>query len=326
MMEQITHHIHNSKNILIASHVNPDGDSIGSSTALGLSMEILNKKASIYSESTIPAVYRFLHGSENIVRTLKDASEFDVAIILDCSQIDRVGNAATVIEQIPVIINIDHHATNTKFGTINLIDTWACSTAEIVYALIKEMGVGITKAIATSIYTGILTDTGSFRFVNTNGNAFAICKEMVEHGVDPSYVAQHVYGPFSLGRLKLLNMALDSLEISDNGKLSIMALTQDMYEETHTQPEDTEGFLNYARNIKDIKIAALVQEQQNGDKRTDPTLKKPYHVSLRSDGTVNVATIASHFGGGGHQSAAGFNIESNIYDIKSDLFKLAETI
>lgn len=239
--------------------------------------------------------------------------------------LDRVGEAAHIIENIPMIINIDHHSTNSLFGNLQLVDTWACATAEIVYLLIKKMDLCINKAIATAIYTGILTDTGSFRFSNTNENAFAICKEMVEYGVDPSYVAQHVYGPYSLGRLKLLNRALDSIEISENGKLSIMTLTQEMFKETLSHPEDTDGFLNYARNIKDIRMAALIQEQnRNGNEAARG--KNPYHISLRSDGAVDVAAIAADFGGGGHRSAAGFCMESSLEDIKSMIFKLADTI
>ena len=325
MMKQIIHHIENSENILLASHVSPDGDSVGSLTALGLCLEMIGKKITLYSESSIPAVYRYLPAIDRITHKLKSIEDFDMAIILDCSSLNRVGNAIGLIENIPMIINIDHHATNTFFGHLQLVDNWACATAEIVYWMIKKMDIRINKAIATSIYTGILTDTGSFRFANTNENAFSICKEMVGYGVDPSYVAQHVYGPYSLGRLKLLNKALDSIEISENGKLSVMTLTREMFKKTGSQIEDTDGFLNYARNIKDIKIAALIQEQ-NGNGAAKSRKKNPYHISLRSDGAVDVAAIAAKFGGGGHRSAAGFCMESSLEEIKSKIMKLAETL
>jgi bifunctional oligoribonuclease and PAP phosphatase NrnA len=324
-MKRLLHHIRISENILIASHINPDGDSVGSLTAMGLSLESLGKKVTLYSESVIPVVYRFLSGVDRIKRTISQPEEFDLAVILDCTGIDRVGQAVDVIEQMPMVVNIDHHATNSNFGDVKLVDTWACATAELVYWVIKEMGIRITKAIATSIYTGILTDTGSFRFSNTNENAFAVCKEMVECGVDPSYVAQHVYGPYSLGRLKLLNRALDSIEISENGRLSVMMLTQDMLKKTRTRIEDTDGFLNYAKNIKDIKVAALIQQQPNGHQQ-GKTEKTVYHISLRSDGTVDVASIASEFGGGGHRTAAGFCVESTLAEIKTKILELAKAI
>ncbi|MBU0697845.1 MAG: bifunctional oligoribonuclease/PAP phosphatase NrnA, partial [Proteobacteria bacterium] len=225
---------------------------------------------------------------------------------------------------IPVTINVDHHITNTFFGSFRLVDTSASATAEIVYRLIKQLSVPIDENIAISIYTGILTDTGSFRFSNTNKAAFAICAEMVAIGVDPYRVAQHVYGTYSLGRIKLLNLALDSIVISSNGKLSIMTLTQNMFNETRTQPEDVDGLINYAKRIEDVKVAALIQEHQ--DSGGESTSFSKYHVSLRSDGTVNVAEIAASFGGGGHSSAAGFNIESTLPDLKTKILNLAEKL
>ncbi len=320
-MDQIIRHLKNSTHVLVASHAKPDGDAIGSLIAMGLSLDALNKKTTLYNESPIPAVYRFLPSVNRIVRHINSAG-YDIAVMLDCADLERIGKAVSAVRQIPVIINIDHHITNTRFGHFQLIDTSACATAEIIYRLIKQMDVPIDKAIATSIYTGILTDTGSLRFSNTNRAAFAICQEMVELGVDPYSIAKHVYGTYSLGRIKLLNLALDSIEISSNGKLSIMTLTQDMFDETNTQPEDVDGLINYAKRIEDVKVAALIQEHQNGKGKSKDFNK--FHVSLRSDGSVDVATIASSFGGGGHSSAAGFSIESTLSNIKSQIINLAE--
>jgi phosphoesterase RecJ-like protein len=186
------------------------------------------------------------------------------------------------------------------------------------------MTVPINKAAATATYTGILTDTGSFRFSNTNRSAFAICEEMVALGVDPYEVAQHVYGTYSLGRIKLLNLALDSIEISQNGKLSMMTVTQNMLHETGTHPEDADGLINYARRIKAVQVAALIHEQANGNKTNDAPHR--YHVSLRSDGRVDVAAIASVFGGGGHPSAAGFSAQVPLGKLKAQLIELSENL
>jgi phosphoesterase RecJ-like protein len=176
--------------------------------------------------------------------------------------------------------------------------------------------------MATCIYTGILTDTGSFRFSNTNTAAFAICQEMTDLGVNPYEVAQHVFGSYSLGRIKLLNLALNSIEISHNGRLSLMTVTRRMLEETQTQQEDVDGLINYARRIEDVRVAALIQEQANGCATPDGPTR--FHVSLRSDGTVDVAALAGTFGGGGHHSAAGFQIEATLPDIKSSLLAWSE--
>jgi len=322
-MDQIIHYLKNSNHILIATHTNPDGDAIGSLIAMGLCLDVLNKKTTLYNESPIPAVYRFLPAANRVVRNIKNEN-YDLAVILDCGNLKRIGMAVSLVRQIPITVNIDHHVTNTRFGHLQLIDTSACATVEIIYRLIKKMGVPFDKAIATSIYTGILTDTGSFRFSNTTRAAFSICQEMVGLGVDPYNIAQHVYGTYSLGRIKLLNLALDSIKISDNGKLSIMTLTQDMFHETHTQAEDVDGLINYAKRIEDVKVAALIQENRNGKEKTNNFNR--FDVSLRSDGTVDVASIAASFGGGGHFIAAGFSIETTLSDITSQMLKLAEKI
>lgn len=205
-----------------------------------------------------------------------------------------------------------------------MIDTDACATAEIVFRLISELGVVIDNKIAAGIYTGILTDTGSFRFSNTNRAAFAICETMVGIGVDPYSVAQRVYGTYSLGRIKLLNLALDSIELSENGRLSMMALTRDMLAETRTRPEDIDGLINYAKGIEDVRVAALIQELE--DDPAESGSHRRYHVSLRSDGTVDVSAIASSFGGGGHRSAAGFSLASSLPEVKAKLIGLSENL
>ncbi len=323
-MNQIINLLKNSNHILIASHANPDGDAIGALIALGVSLDALNNKTTLYNESPIPAIYRFLPTVDRIVRHIDDQNLFDTAVILDCGDLERIGNALSTISRIPHIINIDHHVTNTRFGEFNLIDPSACATSEIVYRLIRRMEAAINLATATSIYTGILTDTGSFRFSNTNKAAFDICAEMVALGVEPYSIAQLVYGTYSLGRIKLLNLALDSIEISKNRKLSMMAVTQEMLNETGTKPEDIDGFINYAKGIEDVQVAVLIQEFFNDKKEVQS--HEHFHVSLRSNGTVNVAEIASTFGGGGHSNAAGFSIESTLAHLKSRVAKLAETL
>ena len=323
-MDPIISQIKKAQHILLASHSEPDGDAISSLLGLGLALGKLNKKTTLYNASPIPAVYRFLPSVERIVRHIRKANTYDLAFILDCGDLARIGEASTIIARIPVIINVDHHITNTGFGDIQLVDPSACSTAEIVYRLIKRLNVTIDKAIATSIYTGILTDTGSFRFSNTNQAAFAISREMAELGVEPYNVSQHVFGTYSLGRIKLLNLALDSIEISDNGKLSIMTVTRSMLAATGTHPEDVDGMINYARRIEDVKVAALIQEQRNG--KSDSDSQGRFHVSLRSDGSVDVAAIAGAFGGGGHVSAAGFQVETTLTQLKSEIITLAKNL
>lgn len=322
MMKKIIQHLKTSRRVLLASHANPDGDAIGSLLAMGMVLEKIGCEVACYNESAIPAVYRFLPSIDKIQRQFENPERFETAVVLDCGDLSRVGLAADRIAQIPTVINIDHHTTNTRFGKYHLVDVNACATSEIVYRLIGEMSLDLDTDMATAIYTGILTDTGSFRFSNTNRAAFAICEAMVAIGVNPSTVAQHVYGTYSLGRIKLLNLALDSIEISNNGHLSIMTVTRDMLADTGTQPEDADGLINYARRIRDVKVAALIHELENGS--SNKGRRKRFHVSLRSDGSVDVARIASGFGGGGHAGAAGFSVESSLVELKRTIYGLSD--
>jgi len=323
-MKQIIQRLNNSKHLLIVTHTHMDGDAVGSLLAAGLAMAMVSERVTICCETKVPAVYRFLPSSDCIVQSLSHADTYDTAMVLDCGDLDRIGNLAECVSSIPIVINVDHHVTNSGFGHCQLVDTTASATAEIVYRLIKELNIPIDIAIATSIYTGILTDTGSFRFSNTSQAAFAICEEMVALGVNPYDVAQHVYGAYSLGRIKLLLLALDSIEISENGHMSMMALTQAMLDETRTTSDDVDGLINYARSIKDVKVAVLIQQVADGKPSTDSA--STYHVSLRSNGMVDVAAIAGQFGGGGHPNASGFSIESRLFDLKARLFELADTL
>jgi len=323
-MEQIVSHLEKSRDILLVTHTNPDGDAIGSLLSMGLALMELEKRVLLYSQSPIPAVYKFLPCVNRIKQSIKKTDNYDTVVVLDCGDLERIGEAASMAGQIPFMINIDHHMTNTGFGDLQLVDTSACATSEIIYRIIKELNVRFDENMAVAIYTGILTDTGSFRTSNTNLAAFTICEEMIKIGVDPYHVAQQVYGTYSLGRIMLLNRALDSIEISQNGKLSVMTLTQEMLLQTNTRPEDADGLINYARRIEDVKVAALIFEQENSGGNARNTSR--FHVSLRSDEDVDVASIAASFGGGGHFNASGFNIDSVLPDIKKTLFRLAETL
>jgi phosphoesterase RecJ-like protein len=323
--QAIIDQLHRSQKVLVASHTSPDGDAIGSLLAIGLALKQMQKRVCMHNESVIPAVYRFLPHVSAIEQQVEVIDDFDTVIILDCGTMMRIGAIADRLSTAPIVINIDHHVTNTRFGHMQWINPNACATSEMVYHLIKALPVTFDCIMATAIYTGILTDTGSFRFSNTNQTAFAICAEMIAKGANPYEVAKHVYGTYSLGRIKLLNLALDSLEISANGKLSIMTLSQHMLKETRTQAEDIDGIINYARRIEDVEVAALIHELENKDNRL-PEGCGNYHVSLRSDGMVDVASIAARFGGGGHAGAAGFSAQMPLVELKEKIFDFSKMI
>lgn len=322
-IQQITDQLIKSDKILLASHVHPDGDAVGSLLGLGVALEGISKDVVLYNESPIPAVYQFLPSIHRIKREPGSIDDYDAAVILDCSNLGRIGEAAAEVNRIPVVINIDHHLTNSRFGNFQYIDPQASSTAEMVYRIIRAMDIPISKQVAYGIYTGIMADTGSFRFSNTTAAAFEISHEMVNCGANPYRVAHHVYETMSLNRIKLLNMLFDTIELSENGKLTIMTLTQKMLDATGTHIDDINGLIYYAKRIENVRLAVMIFERQNG---VDSKRGNRFHVSLRSDGTVDAAAIASSFGGGGHHNAAGFDIRASLEDLKSTIFQISESL
>jgi len=314
---KITQKLINSKNVLITAHKNPDGDALGSMIALGLSLKALNIKITMYNESPIPAKYGFLPCIDSIKQHFCEKENYDTAVILDCSDLNRIGKAAQKIDKISSTINIDHHLLNTEFGDFKIINSKVSATAEIIYHVIKNMGVCFNKDIATSIYTGILTDTGSFRFSNTGISAFEICGEMMGFGAEPSKIAENIYGNYSLNRIKLIMKALESIEILNNGSLSIITLTREILIKTGARDEDIPGLINYALEINGVKVAVLIKQHMKDIVKNRGIDK--FHVSLRSDGSVDVSSIASLYHGGGHYRAAGFDINAKLCDLRADL-------
>jgi phosphoesterase RecJ-like protein len=322
-MINIINHLKKSHNLFLGTHILPDGDAIGSLIGMGLALEQLKLKVTLYNESALPIVYQFLPSIHRIKKDAGNIDDYDTAIILDCSDLNRIGTVAESISKIPVMINIDHHATNTRFGAFQMIDPAASSTSELVYRIIKAMNIPINVGIAYALYTGVMADTGSFRFSNTTPASFEISHEMVKHGADPHKVAHHVYETISLNRIKLLTMLFDTIEVSENGKLSIMTLTQNMLATAGTLIEDVKGLINYAKRIENVRLAVLLYERKASLKRKSGS---EFHVSLRSDGTVNAAALAMGFGGGGHHSAAGFDIKATLSELKKIVFDFSKNL
>jgi len=312
-MNKIIELLKNCRHVLVVSHINPDGDAVGSMMALGMALESLNIKTTLLNESAISDQYSFLPKIETMVRSIGDVREYDAAVVLDCGEMERVGKSAAAIGRIPLVVNIDHHVTNTMFGDYRIIDANACATAEILFHLITEMDVQINKEIATAIYTGILTDTGSFRFSNTTASVFDICAKMVGFGADPAEIAENIYQTHSFARVKLLKLALESIELLNDKRIGLMRITRDMIEKAGASPHDMDGFIDYPRGIKNVEVAALIKELDGGRPGDAPF----YHVSLRSSGNVDVAAFASQYGGGGHARAAAFDSNSSVSDLKS---------
>jgi bifunctional oligoribonuclease and PAP phosphatase NrnA len=311
MIKEIIEAINKGQSFLVTSHVRLDGDALGSELAVYLMLKDLGKKVVVYNQDITPEHYRFLPAAQNIVYDPGAVEQYDTAMILDCSELERVGERAEAIGKIKNLINIDHHISNNGFCKLKLIDAQASSAGELIFRLMKEMGFQLTKDICTNLYTAILTDTGGFRYSNTRQGALFAAGTLVENGADPQCISENIYESDPPSKLKLRARALETLSLDMDRKVGSLTVTNEMLQETGASMDSTEGFVDIPRAVQGIEIATLYT-QLNGN---------GFKISLRSKGKVNVEKIAKKFGGGGHINAAACRIEGDIDSIKSKIME-----
>jgi phosphoesterase RecJ-like protein len=294
MLKEVLEEIGRRDRFLLTSHARPDGDAVGSALACFQILRSMGKQAQVVMSDPVPAIYRQLPYSDSVVQASQVSNGFEAAIILECDSIQRTRLHGLDSR---FLINIDHHSSARPFAHVNWIDPHACATAEMVYRLARQAGVRISPEIATCLYTAVLTDTGSFSFVGTSENTFALARELVLCGADPAHIAQNVYFSHPTSKMRLLGSALSNLHREAN--VSWMWVTREQMERAGAQDEDCEGLVNYALAIEGVEVAIFFREL--ADHR--------YRVSLRSKGAVNVAALAESFGGGGHHCASGCAID-----------------
>lgn len=304
--DKVIDEIRRNKNFLVSSHVNPEGDAVGSALAMGLGLKELGKNAKVFLHDNVPEVFKFLPGAGDVVHDIGGDEIFDVAIVVDCGQIDRLGENFKKAKNHGKIINIDHHATNDAFGDINVITPDASAAGEMVYDLLKAMDVKITNDIAVNIYAAVMTDTGSFRYSSTTPHSLEVAAEMIRAGVNPWDISQRVYESYPAKRFKLLGMVLNTLELTQDNKIATLVVTLDMLKKADADKEIADGFVNYARGISGVEVGILFRESKPGD----------YKISFRSRGNVDVAEVGLVFGGGGHKNAAGCNVKGTLEEVK----------
>ena len=279
----------------------PDGDNIGSTLALGMAIKKLKGKVNIIKVDDIPSDYHFLPNLD-IIKEYDVDQDIDLFIALDSSDIDRLGLGEKFALKADKIINIDHHITNDNFGDINIVSASSGATGEIVYEFIKKMGVKIDKDIATCLYTAISTDTGSFIYSNTSYKTHLIVAELLKIGIDNNHINVNLYQSRSMERTKLFIDSLNRLEFFLDGKMGIITVTQEMLRDNNAKLEDTEGIVSFIRDIDSVEVACLLKEID----------KNEIKVSIRSKKEIDVSKICNKFDGGGHVRAAGCTIYSEI--------------
>lgn len=311
MIKEIIEAINKGQSFLVTSHVRLDGDALGSELALYLMLRDLGKKAVIYNQDDTPEHYRFLPAAENIVHEPGDIEQYDSIFVLDCSELERVGEAAEKIGKTKKLINIDHHISNNGFCELKWIDARASSTGELIFRLMQEMGFPLTQDICTNLYTAILTDTGGFRYSNTRQEALWAAGTLVEHGADPQWISENIYESDPPSKLKLRVRALETLSLDMERKVGSLTVTNEMLQETGASMDYTDGFVDIPRAVQGIEIAVFYS-QLNGN---------GFKISLRSKGKLNVEKVAKKFGGGGHVNAAACRIEGDIDSVKSKIME-----
>lgn len=305
-MDEIIRVIDKNQNYCISTHINPDGDAIGSQLGFAHALESLDKSVALVNRDPTPRIYRFLAGTDRIFQTLDEKRYFDIYFIIDCSDASRVGNELTSHVKSRITVNIDHHATNQRFADINWVEPYMSSSSEMIYQLALRLQVAISPEMAECLYTGIVMDTGSFRQGNTTSSALKTASDLVELGANPSRVTRELYEKQPFAQTQLLGMVLNTLEMRADGMLALISVTRKMFQATGSTAEDIEGFVNYPCSIEGVEVGALLRE--------DPS--RGIKVSLRSRGSADVSRMASELGGGGHQSAAGFYLDGTLEEAK----------
>jgi len=307
---EIIEALRRARRVFITTHVVPDGDAVGSLLGMKLALERLGKQCEASLSDPVPPSLRFLPGSAD-VRSGRcgAAGRYDLALVLDCGSLDRVGQCLETVEACPVSVSIDHHATNTRFALINWVDTEAAATCQLVAELISAMGVEYDSDIATCLFTGLSTDTDSFRYSNTRASTFRTAAELADAGARPWEIAQNVYDSKPYGSLAALAEAILGIEFSCGRLIASMAITAADMAKHGISEGDTEGFIGYARSIDGVEVAVAFRE-------VGP---ETIRVGLRSKEIVDVASVASEFGGGGHVRASGCTIQGTMEEARSKL-------
>lgn len=288
---------------LISTHVNPDGDGIGAVMALKWAVLKLGAEARVVIESDPPEMFEFFENYDWVESLGPEADKpkkFGAVITADSPNIERLGAVASLIAEDAAVLNIDHHVSNERFGGVNYIDESASSSSELVYLLIKELGLVLEPAAAEYLYAGLITDTGRFRFSNTSPAALRAAAELVEAGARPERISEKMYYNNTPETIAALGELLFSVRLHFGGRVAAARFPLERIQSRMWRRVETEGFVNYPLSIRGVEVAMLLREVEPGVTR----------ASLRSKTDFDVNELAGVFGGGGHAKAAGLTIKA----------------
>jgi len=309
--------IRNRDDFLLVGHSIPDGDCIGSLIGMYLGLTGLGKKVKVLLQDPVPAIYRYLEGSQAILSPDDLTEGFEQVIFLDCSDPDRAGSVAErIVRDCRYKFNIDHHHSNTRFARWNYVDDQASSTSEMVLEVLLKLKAEISYDIANALYIGILQDTGGFQHNSTSGSTFRALAYLRENGADLDKIKHHLFESKSRAELKLLCLALQNMNFSASGKIAWMILNYDEVNAIGAIDICPEGIINHALNVKEVEVALMFREISPGEIK----------VGFRSKGAIDVAAIAAEFGGGGHRRASGCRHAGPMEDAEREVVLAVEGV
>jgi bifunctional oligoribonuclease and PAP phosphatase NrnA len=306
VLAEIRDAILSRERFIVSSHARPDGDSIGSQMAMAYALRALGKHVEVVNKDPAPPPLMAFPGVEAIRVSEQAEGDFDAALILECSDLARTGVRG--LDRY-FVINVDHHPGNVAYGAINWLDGDAAACAEMVFDIVEALGVPLTPEIATHVYVGILTDTGSFHYSNISARTFDICSRLVQAGVDPQKVARSIFDSNTLGRLRLFGAVLSSVELEAEGQVAVVWVDRAMAAAAGGTYEDTEGLINLPLTVKEIQAVVFFKEMGTHE----------YRVSMRSKGAINVNAVAKRYGGGGHKNASGCTVHGSYAEVRAAL-------
>ncbi len=294
---------------LLASHMHPDGDAIGSMIGLGLALRDIGKNVAIISGQPVPPSYHFLPGSE-MVSTPQGVHgrRFDCGIVLDCTGLERLPEEVNkLFDCCGTLINIDHHVSNDFFGAVNIVDSSASATAEILYQVLSALKIGISPDVATNLYAALVTDTGSFRYQNTTNRCHLVASLLLERGADHHLVQQCLNEQKTLASIRLLQKGLSTLSLDQEGQVAWMTISRLNCLDEGCRMEESEDLINYPKSIAGVEIAVLFKEIGDHEVR----------IGFRSKSFADVNALAGRFGGGGHMRAAGCTVKGTLQEVEA---------
>jgi phosphoesterase RecJ-like protein len=304
----IQHTLEKSDHVLVITHVDPDGDAVGSLTAVGQAIKQLGLRVTLACDDRIPARFRYLSMATDVQRSADPRIAYDLLFALDCGDELRMGNVyAGLSNPRPFIINIDHHVTNTRFGDIDLVEPVATSTAEILYSLLLDWGVEITPEIAMSLLTGMVTDTIGFSTVGVTANTLRIAAELVDAGADLGFITLNALNMRAFSTMKLWSIGMTKMQIDDG--LIWTAITNREQEEAGYHSSSSVGLTNLLADVEEAVMAAVLMEGDDGSVK----------VSLRCRPPYNVSEVAVELGGGGHPLAAGCTLRGPLSEAEATI-------